>query len=400
MTKIKNFSFINIALFILFPIIIIYCKPINNKKLGDNSRVLYFDVENWDKNSVIPQDIVRSVSFIPLETNANCLITRVRKIIPFNDKYYILDAPQSNNTVFIFDFSGKFLGTIGKYGYGPGEFIMLSDFVVDKKRNQGYILDMQLRKVLIFKLNSGEFIGELKFDFLTNNFAMPDYEVFSFNLNNFDSKIAPGSYSIVITDRKISNQQSFVPKNEYDPNFGYNHHFFQSENTYWTSAFGDTVYKVTPTQCLPSIVLNYGKSKIPAKELRIDGNEGHRHLVQLFTSDRWMNGIENVWENENFITYNFRLHRTGTLVIYSKQTGNYHYGSAYGGSMKHFWNIINLAVSGDEFIVPIEAFHFKRMSKQIQREEPDYYRETYSEVDNSITYNSNPVLMLIEYNVF
>jgi hypothetical protein len=76
-----------------------------------------------------------------------------------------------------------------------------------------------------------------------------------------------------------------------------------------------------------------------------------------------MNGIENVWENENFITYHFRLHRTGTLVIYSKQTGNYHYGSTYGGSMKHFWNINNLAVSGDKFIVPLRHY-FKRMANR------------------------------------
>jgi hypothetical protein len=261
---VRNISY---KILLFWMVVLTSCTSTYNKDQGENGSVLYFDVENWDKNSVIPQDIIRSLTFIPLETNENCLITRVRKIIPFDDKYYILDSSQSNSSVLIFDFSGKFLGTIGKYGYGPGEFVMLSDFVVDKKRNQGYILDIQLRKVLMFKLDGGEFIGELKFDFFTKNFAMPDYESFVFNLRNYDSKITPGSFSIAITDRDISNQQNFVPKNVYDPNFGYDHQLFQSENTYWTSAFGDTVYKVTPTQCEPAIVLNFGKSKIPAEEL-------------------------------------------------------------------------------------------------------------------------------------
>ena len=363
--QLRNISYI---ILLFWMVVLTSCTSTNNKDQGKNGSVLYFDVENWDKNSVIPQDIIRSLTFIPLETNENCLITRVRKIIPFNDKYYILDSSQSNSSVLIFDFSGKFLGTIGKYGYGPGEFIMLSDFVVDKKRDQGYILDTQLRKVLMFKLDGGEFIGELKFDFFTKNFAMPDYEAFVFNLRNYDSKITPGSFSIAITDRDISNQQNFVPKNVYDPNFGYDHQLFQSENTYWTSAFGDTVYKVTPTQCEPAIVLNYGKSKIPAEELSIEGSEGHRQLRHLFSSEKWMNGIENVWENEKFITYHFRLHRTGTLVIYSKQTGNYHYGSAYA-PLKNFWIMNNLAVSGDKFITSVEAHYLKRFGLMLKRDE-------------------------------
>jgi hypothetical protein len=111
---------------ILLILIISSCSP--EKKEIENIRV---DIDRIQKISFF--DIFSRATIIPLETSERSLIRDIRKVIPFNDKFYILDYP--NAEILFFDESGRFLHKISDRGNGPNQYINISDFDIDLSRD-------------------------------------------------------------------------------------------------------------------------------------------------------------------------------------------------------------------------------------------------------------------------
>jgi hypothetical protein len=69
-------------------------------------------------NDVPPSDIFET-EFIKLETNEKCLIDKtIRQIESASDKLFVLSGGVENS-LFVYDFSGKFITQIGARGNGP-----------------------------------------------------------------------------------------------------------------------------------------------------------------------------------------------------------------------------------------------------------------------------------------
>ncbi|NDV46519.1 6-bladed beta-propeller [Paludibacter sp. 221] len=76
-------------------------------------------------------DIFSEIEIIPLETtNESIMNDHKLKIIPHDDYFYIMDKKQ--NSLFIFETTGKFIKKICKTGEGPGEYIVLEDFNINR----------------------------------------------------------------------------------------------------------------------------------------------------------------------------------------------------------------------------------------------------------------------------
>ncbi|MGV8096467.1 MAG: 6-bladed beta-propeller [Mangrovibacterium sp.] len=99
-------------------------KSINSKPIVElNISNELFD-ENKDYSS-----LVGSIEVIKLETNVNSLIGDIRKIEFQNNKFYILDDSQ---VLYLFNEIGNYLNKLDKRGKGPGEYLEMRDFFVDK----------------------------------------------------------------------------------------------------------------------------------------------------------------------------------------------------------------------------------------------------------------------------
>jgi hypothetical protein len=93
-----------------------------------------------DKTQTIDfTEMIDSVRFIRLETNDECLIGHIQKVIYYNGIYYIQDNFASS--VFAFDETGKFMFKICKKGQGPGEYVSISRLLIDYGKNQLLIYD-------------------------------------------------------------------------------------------------------------------------------------------------------------------------------------------------------------------------------------------------------------------
>ncbi|MCD6347125.1 MAG: 6-bladed beta-propeller, partial [Bacteroidales bacterium] len=91
--------------------------------------------------------VFNSVEFIKLETPPKVVLTSPVDIQFVGDRIIIFDGTRK---VFIFSESGKFINQIGKFGRGPGEYILLMDMYVDKKEELIEILDYTTRKIIVY----------------------------------------------------------------------------------------------------------------------------------------------------------------------------------------------------------------------------------------------------------
>ena len=69
-----------------------------------------------------------NIRYVPLETIENCYLADVGKVVKNADFILVSD---SEGNLFQFTSSGQFIKRIGRRGKGPGEYLNITDFVVD-----------------------------------------------------------------------------------------------------------------------------------------------------------------------------------------------------------------------------------------------------------------------------
>jgi hypothetical protein len=117
------------------------------------------NVINYDSTETISiPDIFESIDVVQLETNDDCLISSIYKVIFQDDRYYVLD--QKLQTLFCFDAQGKSLFKIFRKGQGPDEYLYLGDFNVDPYNHQLLLLE-PFGGLLLFEPD-GTFIKKVK----------------------------------------------------------------------------------------------------------------------------------------------------------------------------------------------------------------------------------------------
>jgi hypothetical protein len=94
------------------------------------------------------------ITYIPLETNQDCLIGAVYKIILTSDYIFVF----TENLLYQFDTNGKYIRRIGSEGRGPAEYGYILDASVDEGSGKIYICDNFGQKINIYNF-SGEYLG-------------------------------------------------------------------------------------------------------------------------------------------------------------------------------------------------------------------------------------------------
>jgi len=79
---------------------------------------------------------VSNIRYVPLETNENCYLADVRKVVIIEDFILVSD---SEGNLFLFSSNRQFINRIGQLGKGPGEYLNMTDFVVDDSYKNIYI---------------------------------------------------------------------------------------------------------------------------------------------------------------------------------------------------------------------------------------------------------------------
>ena len=70
-----------------------------------------------------------SIEIIKLNTSDECLIGEIKQV-SFTDQFIFVSDPYVSQKIFMFDKNGKFVKNIGRQGGGPGEYSIISWYIV------------------------------------------------------------------------------------------------------------------------------------------------------------------------------------------------------------------------------------------------------------------------------
>lgn len=119
------------------------------------------NLENMSKVKL--SSIASNCEIIKLETNNECLISRIQKYEQFVNKLYLSDRVFQG--IYIFNEDGKFIRSFNKQGKGEGEYRSLDDFLIDSNSSTIEILDKTRKKISIYDIHDFSLLKEIDIPF-------------------------------------------------------------------------------------------------------------------------------------------------------------------------------------------------------------------------------------------
>ena len=237
--------------FLLFSLLLFSCRnEISNKAIK-------VDIEAIDNISI--HEFFDKIEIIKLELNPIATISYFRKVISYNDRYYILD--DRFPVIYMYTNQGKYLSKIDKQGQGPNEYIQISDFDIDTISKKLTILDPSYGALLEYNLN-GDFKKRILLPKINRSYYKFKYinsDLISFWTFDYDNRVK--FYSL--SKNKII-KESFPEVNNVLNNtlldFSYRNFFCRS--------ISNTVYEFnSDCEILKSYIWDFGRLNNDEKKL-------------------------------------------------------------------------------------------------------------------------------------
>lgn len=201
-------------------------------------------------------DKIESIKYIVLETNKECILGDIVKIIKCENKLFISDKCEK---LYIFDLNGKYIRTVGKKGRGPFEYLSLTDFVINS--SESTILINSLGSLITYDFN-GNFIKK-------TSIANTSLQVLSIDMNNrlyyIMPSLPPSTDSsgdlVYVYDSKgvlLKKIKSTIKRRNGDIPY-FNSIYTKNNYTYYKEEFNDKIYRINSKLEKDSIcILNFG----------------------------------------------------------------------------------------------------------------------------------------------
>lgn len=252
-----TYNYISIAL-IGLAISFIQCLPIHGQERQEIKRVS-INIDDFNQSGNL-SEFLEITELIPLETNQICLVNRIDKVVMFESKIFVFD--ENSQKILLFNHDGTFIRQIGRPGKGPGEYLEISDFDIDRVRNLVYVLDF--KNVHTFSLN-GEFQKTTKTQFMAQKLLVLNSNEIIFNGAGRDDRL-------FITDSTFQKTQSFFPytlAHRITPNYSLSK---LNENSIFHLPYCDTLFAFNGQQPYPFIYIDFNGNNFT--------NSNFEHLSQ------------------------------------------------------------------------------------------------------------------------
>lgn len=157
-------------------------------------------------------DVIEDYTLIKLETTDDNLIVDPTVVKFSKDRIFILDMFSPTKSLYVFGRDGKYVGKVGNRGNGPGEYIMPFYFLLDEACNRIYLQDVATKSMLVYALDTFEFIDKYAIPFNANSFELLDNEHFVWYVEAGMRNEGDYQKHIQITDRCCVPQASMIER--------------------------------------------------------------------------------------------------------------------------------------------------------------------------------------------
>jgi hypothetical protein len=157
----------------------------------------------------------RVTTIIPEMTDRS-LLSSIHKIEHVGDRLYVLDGDLWRTpavaSVMEFDLEGRFIRKYGNAGRGPGEYLSLFDFAVNRTGDELFLFDglAQIPRIRAYDRNSGKYLSETGID---NEDQVSSYNIVSvedvFYTNLFYNSFDESNYMLRSWNRSDPQEQSY-----------------------------------------------------------------------------------------------------------------------------------------------------------------------------------------------
>lgn len=378
-------------------------------------------IKDFSINKYNISDIIKTITLIPLETNNDCLVGNIHKILATSE-YFILFDKSYEKAIYLFHRNGKFHTKISRRGKGPGEYILPTDISINHYDKSLELLDLAQRKIIKYTFD-GIFCSEIYLEDLalpvsfinydsgylvsTQNFHIPNLGWTFFNLYEFSSK----------GDLKSNN----FPNREHDKLFAVLNNDVLSpygSSINYVASWENMIYNIDNNIIRPSFKFDFGNRGIPIsliEEYRKIQFSNQEELSKIsfrmrdeINNSNYMYGPNLICETDEYIYISCQRGRDFFPVFYSKKTKKVFSSPAYNIDM---WLCYALpyflpvaTTEKGEFIggmIPSKIIQqFKDIKKEATKEQLEAIKEGYKDyislIENIDEYD-NPIISIIEF---
>ena len=218
------------------------CK--NDNKTDYNQCEQTIQIDKPDGTSIVDLIDKESVFVVNPEKTDESLLGLVSRVEVYKDRIYAKDMLVAKG-IYIFDMNGKFLRKPTTIGQGPEEYITLSDFKIDKRKEKLIIHD-RYNKAISFLDLEGNFLDRKKINFAAEYFGLlpNDEYVFFTDMSSVDEE-----NTIIIADKELKVKRSYYPVNQnHNFIFGVPTRLTTTENgssVLFSPAYDNRIYEIT-----------------------------------------------------------------------------------------------------------------------------------------------------------
>lgn len=376
--------------------------------MRENSKVLKDNVEQIDIPIIGEQAIDFSevwdiMSFTQLEISPSSMIGQLKKVIVEGGKVYILNAGEKDNLK-IFSLEGKYLGGIDRSGKGPGEYVVIEDFMV---ADNGHIeiMDSRGKKLIVYD-DSLNFLYERALPFFAFSFIENEGFYWFYTGTSYNDDF---SYKLIVMDSSLTTiVKRYFPFDESElkhisfadqKNFG-----IAADEIHFQYSYNDTIYKIEKDVLTKTKYINFNKKNMPEKFKRGNYVDVIEFLEKCNASDYayWVDGYT---EGPKMIIFSFnykdkRFHsysnESGTVLV-GNTINNYLGIEGYDESTTRF----NLPVctDGEDFYFFINPIEFQAKVRTLLSDGSNAQNSRDSNIIDlieSASINDNPIMVKLK----
>lgn len=285
------------------------------------------------EDTIFLSEYFNKISFIPLETNIESMISSFDGIQIQNNLLFVLDKSYAK-CVLIFDKDGNFVRKIGKVGYGPGEYISISDFAINETGDVLLVLDPESRKINFFSIDNGTFFKSIKLDpnMYYNDILFINNKIVC-NVIYYDNRIKNRSLLKVIDSNTGRIEESWMEVEKYNCNWSEivlkDESFFYNKNKRkpkYTNYFMNIVYEVKETGITPFLGIT-SKNWITCNNLQkiSENTTNQMDVYQKVLDSKFEFNISELVETNDDVFFEFNKGYDRINVIYNKMNKKVRY---------------------------------------------------------------------------
>lgn len=380
---------------ILLIIFILVSCTRNMPKESEHQNLQSISIKKGEISNISKEDVIKSIYFVPLETNDSCLIDIVEKIDVFENNIYVLDKKEN---LYVFDINGRFIRKIGEKGPGPEEYIGAHDFYIHPERK--YISLMCYSNGTSVRYNlDGDYLERFKMNFKSKILIDHCYLIDGDNLlfeNSNSKKWAPYQY-ICLSEKDMQENNTFFSwvstgSETCSKMFPINN--CKGSDFYAISSLNDTVYKWFGDHFFPEYILESGLMH-PTPEF-VKMNEPYEFIDEAETKlnqNGYSKGLNRLFSTDNYLCLEYWGLGYCDIIFLDKkqdQSALYRFSGGNNGLL-HVYN--NLRCIYDKYLVRETSVE---MLYNIEEEVRTCNYPEVSKLYEKLNEDDNPVILLYD----